>query len=163
MSGGWENESRLFGKPTGTSLHLTPSLAHKLHDPKNPKIEILVALLATGIPEKDGSRPNRSVSRLRGSSLLQLMLIDFSSHPPGVSKRPRASLPFSFFFSILFFFNFTKGVEARSPLVFSIVLRAAPFARSSFDQPATLNFLSSGSRFSNSEFIFKWHFSFLSF
>lgn len=138
MSGGWRNDSRLFGRTTGTSLHLTPSLAHKLHDPKNPKIEILVALLATGIPEKGGSRPNRSISWLRRSRLLQFMLIDFSSHPPGVSKRPQASLPFSFFLFYSFFFNFIKGLEARSPPVFSIVSRAATFARSSFDQPATL-------------------------
>lgn len=79
---------RLFGKTTGTSLHLISSVAHKLHDPRKPRIENLVALLATGTPEKGGSRPSCSISRLRLGRGLQLMLIDFPSYLPRVSRSP---------------------------------------------------------------------------
>lgn len=56
----------LFGKTTGTFLHGTSSVAHKLHDPRNPRIENLVALLATGTPEKGDSRQNLTISRGAG-------------------------------------------------------------------------------------------------
>lgn len=85
----------------------------------------------------------------------RLMLIDLPSSQPGVSRRRQASLPFSFPFlpssslshnlklAALGFRRGSQGSSVYSPLP-------------SLPQPAALNFLSLGSRFSNSEFIFKW-------
>lgn len=90
-----------FGKTTGTSSSLPSPAAHELHDPRNPRTENSAALLAAGTPGKGGSRPSRSVSRLRQSRQLQPVLIDFPSYPPGGFRNPQASLPPFLSFSFL--------------------------------------------------------------